>query len=81
MTGGMYSPEEIAAHEQSIFYEETKQKVLDDLSDGMVNLCPTKISQGKTLESVYNFLEDLFLHGIVETPCQSNYFSDNYLFY
>ena len=52
--------EEIAAHEQSIFYEETKQKVLDDLSDGMVNLCPTKISQGKTLESVYNCLEDFF---------------------
>jgi hypothetical protein len=38
--------------------------VLDDLSDDMVNLRPTKISQGQTLESVYHFLEDLFYMGL-----------------
>ena len=49
----------------------------------MVNLRPTKISQGQTLESVYNFLEDLFYMGLTKPHAKAIifltivYFIDN----
>ena len=81
--GGEFSAKDIAAHEQTIFYEESKQKALDDLSDDMVNLRPTKISQMPTLDSIWGLLEELFYISISKPHAKAMilltfvYFIDN----
>ena len=61
MEGGMFTADEISAHEKTMFYEESRKKAIDDLGDDMVNLRPTKISQSISLDSMIDFLYDMFL--------------------
>ena len=40
----MFPPAEIAKHEEAIFHEESKRKVLNGLGEDILNLHPTKIT-------------------------------------
>ena len=64
MEGGMFTAEEVSAHEKTMFYEETRKKALDELGDDIVNLRPTKLTQSLSLDSMIDALYDIFLMAI-----------------
>ena len=62
----MFPPAEIAKHEEAIFHEESKRKVLNGVGEDILNLCPTKIIQKNLLEQILDlFFYEVSHHGKV----------------
>ena len=53
---GLYSPDEISEHEEAIFHEESKQKILNGLGEDILNLRPTKITFKSLSQQAIDYL-------------------------